>query len=251
MTIFVSKGMRLYIGSEVEDKITNFVSADFAAQVWTEIGSLENLGTFGDQSETVSANFYGIERTKKFKGTRDAGIMNVVAALDYSDAGQISILAAEKTDQNHAFRVVFDDAPSGGVPSERLFIALVMSATEVIEEANNIARLNFSLGINSNLVKIIATASGSAPDNTAVPTITGVAKVGDTLTASVGTWTASPAAAYSYQWFIGGEAKANAVNTTYVPVSGDVGKTVTVLITARNVLGSGQAISVATAAVTS
>lgn len=249
MAVFAAAGTRLYIGGVLDDKDSNFVLANFGTQVWTEIGSLENLGTFGDQAETISVNFYGLERTKKFKGTRDAGIMEVVAGLDYSDAGQLAVLAAEKTDRNYAFRIVFDDAPEGGTPSERLFIALVTSATEVLDEANSVARLNFSLAINSNIVKVAATGSGSAPDNTVLPSVTGDAEVGKTLTALPGTWTGSPTPIYSYQWFVGGEAKAGEVEATYKPVSGDIGKTVSVLVTATNVLGSSQAISAPTSEV--
>jgi hypothetical protein len=67
------------------------------------------------------------------------------------------------------------------------------------------------------------------PVDTVVPTITGTAQVGQTLTASTGTWTNSPTS-YAYQWIssaggaIGG-AIPGATASTYVPVTADIGNT--------------------------
>lgn len=90
---------------------------------------------------------------------------------------------------------------------------------------------------------------GALPDNTVVPTISGTAKVGQTLTAAVGTWTGTPGPAYSYQWKVAGVAVSGAVASTYVPKTADIGKTVTVTVTGTNVLGTDSATSVATSAV--
>ena len=42
--------------------------------------------------------------------------------------------------------------------------------------------------------------AASAPANTSLPTISGTAKVGSTLTANDGTWTGDPTPTYTYQW---------------------------------------------------
>jgi len=86
-----------------------------------------------------------------------------------------------------------------------------------------------------------------APDNTAAPAITGTAKVGSTLTSTTGTWTGSPT--YARQWKAGGVAISGATAATYVPVSGDLGKTITVTVTGTNDKGKVSATSEATAAV--
>ncbi|WP_263422334.1 carboxypeptidase regulatory-like domain-containing protein [Arthrobacter sp. StoSoilB5] len=63
-----------------------------------------------------------------------------------------------------------------------------------------------------------------------VPTITGTAKVGSTLTAVPGIWGPSPVT-LSYQWKANGLVITGATAATYVPVNGDVGKTITVTVT--------------------
>ena len=45
-----------------------------------------------------------------------------------------------------------------------------------------------------------ATAIGQAPTNSAVPTVTGTAAVGQTLSATTGTWSGSPTPKLTYQW---------------------------------------------------
>ncbi|HEY7795157.1 MAG TPA: FG-GAP-like repeat-containing protein [Gaiellaceae bacterium] len=95
-----------------------------------------------------------------------------------------------------------------------------------------------------------------APANTALPTISGTAQVGQTLTASNGEWTNSPSG-YTHQWQrcnSGGTACANvaaATSTTYAVVNGDVGGTLRVVATATNGGGSTSATSAPTAVVTS
>ncbi|MEQ8482720.1 MAG: hypothetical protein RID98_03785 [Roseitalea porphyridii] len=156
MTIYATAGSKLYIGGVLADKSSDFVESDFDSITWAEIKSLESLGTLGDQANEVTIDIIGEERTKRFKGTRNAPPMEVVCGLDYSDAGQQAVIAAEKEIHDYAFRVVFDDAPSGGTPSERMFIAKVASASEAYDTANSVMKLNVSLWVNSNVVRIDA-----------------------------------------------------------------------------------------------
>ncbi len=154
--IYATAGSRLYIGTALSAAGADLTSASFAGQIWTEIGGTTNLGGAGDTSQLISSNRIAESRVRKAKGTRNSGSMQVVCDIDPADAGQIAVIAAEKTDPSYAFRLVFDDAPSGGSPSERLFAAFVMGAAETYNEANSAMALQISLELDSNIVRVAA-----------------------------------------------------------------------------------------------
>ena len=94
------------------------------------------------------------------------------------------------------------------------------------------------------------------PANTALPTITGTAQDGQTLTSTTGTWNGTTPLTYSRQWRRCDSAGANctdisgATATTYTATSADVGSKIRVVVTATNGAGSANATSAATASVT-
>ncbi len=97
-------------------------------------------------------------------------------------------------------------------------------------------------------------AGKTTPVNTAAPTISGTATVGQTLTTSDGTWSNAPTS-YAYQWLRcngGGNSCvsiANATQKTYVLVAADDGHAIAAKVTATNSDGSTAAESAATSAV--
>src|SRR5205823_6606422 len=98
----------------------------------------------------------------------------------------------------------------------------------------------------------VAAATGTAPANTAQPTIQGAAQEGQTLTASAGTWAGTAPISFGYQWrrcANGCADLAGATGQTYTPVAADVGATLRVAVTATNSAGSATATSADTASV--
>jgi hypothetical protein len=93
----------------------------------------------------------------------------------------------------------------------------------------------------------IVKATGSAPKNTAAPTISGNPQEGSALTVSPGSWSGSPSPAFSYQWQRcvgtgGGCGNINgATGTTYTLTHDDVAHTVLVVVTAKNSNGTSTA----------
>lgn len=239
--LFATAGAVLSIGTApMVFNGTDFSAADFAGVTWKKIGGTTNLGSAGDTSELISSNHIDTQRTRKTKGTRNAGQMQVVSDLDYADEGQLAVVAAEKSSHSYPFKVTLNDAPppassavtisiaspgvvtwanhglaigarvkfstTGALPtglaadttyfvlaagfatgsfrlgataggaaiettgaqngthtatsvpngSERYFTALVMSAAEQLDEANNTMKLNQTLEIDSNIVRVQA-----------------------------------------------------------------------------------------------
>jgi hypothetical protein len=98
-------------------------------------------------------------------------------------------------------------------------------------------------------------ANSSIPTNSAVPAVSGIARTGETLDASTGSWTGSPSS-YTYQW-----KRANAADGTYSNISSatsnqyvltdaDIDKFIKVSVAAVNGVGvSSAALSAATSIV--
>ncbi len=109
-----------------------------------------------------------------------------------------------------------------------------------------------SAGATSNATAIVVPAP---PVNTVLPSISGTARDGSTLTAAKGTWTGTPVITYTYQWRrcdAAGSACADvagATGTTYPETGADVGSTIRVVVTAANGAGSVSATSAQSAVV--
>jgi Polysaccharide lyase len=93
------------------------------------------------------------------------------------------------------------------------------------------------------------------PSNETLPTVSGTAQQGQTLTASTGSWSGTTPMTYSYTWQRCGAGGAScapiagATSASYVLAAADVGSTLRVSVTASNSAGSATAASNATAVV--
>src|SRR5439155_627693 len=109
----------------------------------------------------------------------------------------------------------------------------------------------------SNATDAVApVVANAAPKNTAVPTISGTTRVGQTLTASTGSWSGSPTS-YAFQWQHCDVDNSSictditgATGRTYTLHTLDLGYRMRVKVTARNAKGVATATSAATAVVT-
>lgn len=162
MALYSVAGCKFYIGTALDTKNTDFVAADFTAITWTEVAKWTEAGPIGDTATLITTPIIGQGRDEKQKGTRNAGSMQNVFASLPTDAGQIALIAAEKTSDNYAFKVELNDKPSSGASpknSLRYFVGLVMTAQESGGGANTVRNLNSTVEINSNVVRVAASAS--------------------------------------------------------------------------------------------
>ncbi len=85
-------------------------------------------------------------------------------------------------------------------------------------------------------------AGPQAPENVALPTITGTSQVGQTLAATSGEWD-DAGATFTYQWQRDGKDIAQATTARYLITAADQGKALNVIVTATNPTGAGSATS--------
>jgi hypothetical protein len=81
------------------------------------------------------------------------------------------------------------------------------------------------------------------PVNTVAPVISGTMQIGQTLTGTTGTWTGTPAPAFTYQWKRAGVSIGGATASTYVQIAADEGPAITLVVLATNAAGSASATS--------
>ncbi|HEY8359363.1 MAG TPA: phage tail tube protein [Ramlibacter sp.] len=156
MAISTAAGSKIYIGP-VRTDATDTLAEYAALTPWVEIGEVETLGEFGDESAAVTFLSVGDARTRKLKGARDAGTLALTVGRDPLDAGQIALSAAEKTKFEYAFKIVAADAPDEDYTDTTYYFgALVMSARENYGGADNVVRVTYSLGINTEIFSALA-----------------------------------------------------------------------------------------------
>ena len=124
-----------------------------------------------------------------------------------------------------------------------------------------IATLAVGATLSALLVALVIPLGGqalsqTAPSNASLPTISGTASKGSTLTATSGSWDGSTPITFAYRWRRCDSAGSNcssisgAESATYVLTSSDVGRRLRVKVTATNGDGATAATSSATAVVT-
>ena len=133
-------------------------------------------------------------------------------------------------------------------PSYTLQASAVGETIDVVVTATNAGG---STAFPSSPTAAVTPSTPSAPVNTTLPTISGTAQQGDTLTASQGSWSNSPTS-YAYQWQDCNSSSGSCSNITsatsssYTVAVADEDHTIVVVVTATNAGGPASATSTAT-----
>jgi len=148
--IITASGTRFYIGAAASSSIDTVAEFE-ATSGWVEVGLIESLGEYGDQANEVTFAAIGDSRVRRSKGARDAGMLALVCAHDPLDTGQAAMEAAEATNNNYMFKVVLPDGPAGYSDTIQYFRGLVMSKRLNVGTNDNVVRVNYNIGINSEI----------------------------------------------------------------------------------------------------
>lgn len=153
MAANTASGAKFFLGSASDS--TTDTQVEFEADSYLEVGEVEDLGEFGDESEEVTFTALSDARVRKFKGPRNAGSITIVCADDPDDAGQDAMIAAEATTFDYNCKVELNDKASGETtPSTFYFRAKIMSKRLNVGNASNVVRRTFMAGINSAIVEV-------------------------------------------------------------------------------------------------
>ena len=121
----------------------------------------------------------------------------------------------------------------------------VLQASDAGQTVRAVVEARNSVGWSSSIRSVqTAEVTGLPPSNTQLPSISGTAQQGDQLTADPGQWSGQTPMSYSYAWSDGQSGQ------TITLGSSDVGKTLTVAVTATNHAGSAEATSAGVGPVT-
>ena len=157
-------GCRLALGTKKPSE----TEAEYKADVYVDIGEIEDIGAFGDTFNSVTFTSLGDGRVRKYKGTADAGDLTLTVGLDNGDAGQRSVKTAhaDRSKGNYNVRITLNDGSPGDpaaqppvpavAPTTFYMGVKVMNNAVAPGNADNVVRRNITLGINTDILEIVA-----------------------------------------------------------------------------------------------
>lgn len=224
---------------------------DYEALAWVEIKSVGSRGETGKITNILTYDTWDTTVIQKAKGMTDAGSPEIEVARIPTDPGQMILRAAGAVgnNNNYAFREVRADGTTPTNGTHKYNRGLVAGPRSPGGRNEDFDLEIFTLALQQEEIVVNPLAAGAAPVLTVIPAITGTAEVGETLTSSTGTFTGDAVITYAYQWFAGGVAISGANASTYDLTAAELGKIITVRVTATNDSGSAFGFSEATAAV--
>lgn len=157
MTVRTNAGTRFFIGPANE--VANTEGA-YSALVYTEVGEVEDHGSFGDNFGTTPFVAVGDERERNLKTIKRGVQQSLVVGYDSGDAGQIAMAAAVLSKSNYAVKIVRDNGSEGSPPGtgETFYFRGLLTGGEInLGNAENVVRQTIMVMKNSDTVRVAAT----------------------------------------------------------------------------------------------
>lgn len=156
--IRTASGTKIFIGPSQAATPAN--AAAYAALTWTEIGMVRTIPAYGDKASVVSGEVVGDGRTRKAKGSRDAGDTEIVVYPDTTDVGQAALIAAEATNNYYPIKVINPDRlNAGGTDGIDYFMALITSKQGSGGDNSAIVTRTFGCAVTSGITEVAPTAA--------------------------------------------------------------------------------------------
>lgn len=233
-------GRKVYICSTPQPSALN--QAQYEALTWIEVGDVGNVGQMGTDTNIVNYPTLAGDVQGKHKGIKNAGDPVIECARSATDVGQVALRAAGLTDYIYAVKIENADKPSDSYTNTVHYNRGIVTGPVRPGGRNEDFILEvFTIGLVQREIVVNPTAL-AATENSTLPAISGIAQVGNTLTAYPGTWTLDPT--FTYQWQADDAGDGNfaditgAASITYAPVVGNVGDALRVKVTGVNGEGS-------------
>ena len=141
MAVYTTAGTTLHMTAAAP---ATYDGTGYAALTWTELGEVVSVGTYGREYDKVTHKPLKSRGTVKRKGSFDEGAMTVSMGKDTDDAGQILLKTASMSDNDHSFKLVYQN---GDV---EYFRAQVMNFKNDPGEASKIVGVSVDLDITTN-----------------------------------------------------------------------------------------------------
>jgi len=140
---------------------STYDAAGYAALTYEQICPLQSIGAFGTTFEAVTFDDICTGLRTKIKGINDNGEMEVVAAYDDTNDGQLAAVVAAKdtSTANYHFKVTLPNKQNiTGNDAIFYFSGKVMSATVTPGSASDVVTRTINIGINTEIVEVASTA---------------------------------------------------------------------------------------------
>lgn len=148
MAYTTSAGSKVYYCATVNP--TAATTSAYAALTWVELTGVESVGAFGDTSQAVTFDLLAEGRTRKLKGSRDAGNMAINCVRDPLSASQAAMVGFEATAFSYAFKVLLaDGADANDTDSAFYCTGKVMDAPVNVGGPNDPTRRTFNVAIDT------------------------------------------------------------------------------------------------------